>query len=313
MTTEEPRALTRSVSATPSLACDLSWLLSVAARPSMQARYPQLAEVFDGREELARRVRMFWPDDPEESCFSEMLVLAHHAGALGQTDPGALWEAIAAAVPTVPLDLPLPSESPEERAVILARIRRLRRSRRLLGSYLELLADVWEPVDALWQRSLPVIEQTGRHVLSEYRRGRPLEAFLTPACEVVEARLPEITANVHAGQPLLFVPCLFFGTSLYLEFPDLAVVGTGVGPGDALARARTESVARRLKAVADPTRLALLHSLASAPSTIGELAALFCLAQPTVSLHMKVLRQSGLVQATRGGGSSRAFGRRHSR
>ncbi len=117
--------------------------------------------------------------------------------------------------------------------------------------------------------------------------------------------LPEIVSSVEAGKPLLFVPCLFFGSSMYLEFPDLVVIGTGVGHGDAVARARTESVARRLKAVADPTRLALLHSLASAPSTVGELAMLFRLAQPTVSMHVKVLRQSGLVRSERRGGRLR--------
>jgi ArsR family transcriptional regulator len=92
---------------------------------------------------------------------------------------------------------------------------------------------------------------------------------------------------------------------MYLEFPDLVVIGTGVGQGDAVARARTESVARRLKAVADPTRLALLHSLATAPSSVGELATLFRLAQPTVSMHVKVLRQSGLVRSQRQGGRLR--------
>jgi hypothetical protein len=61
MFTEEtaPQRRTR-VTASPSLASDLSWLLSVAARPSMQARYPQLAEMFNGREDLADRVRDFW-------------------------------------------------------------------------------------------------------------------------------------------------------------------------------------------------------------------------------------------------------------
>ena len=78
-----------------------------------------------------------------------------------------------------------------------------------------------------------------------------------------------------------------------------------MGQGDVVARARTESVARRLKAVADPTRLALLHSLATAPSTVGELALLFRLAQPTVSMHVKVLRQSGLVRSERQGGRLR--------
>jgi DNA-binding transcriptional ArsR family regulator len=117
--------------------------------------------------------------------------------------------------------------------------------------------------------------------------------------------MSDILANVDAGEPLLFVPCLFFGSSMYIEMSGLVVIGIGVGQDDVVARARTESVARRLKAVADPTRLALLHSLASAPSTVGELAMLFRLAQPTVSMHVKVLRQNGLVRAERQDGRLR--------
>src|SRR5271163_2044220 len=118
--------------------------------------------------------------------------------------------------------------------------------------------------------------------------------------------MPEILAKVEVGQqPLLFVPCLFFGSSMYMEVSGLVTIGTGVGQGDDLARAQTESVARRLKALADPTRLALLHSLATAPSSVGELAMLFRLAQPTVSMHVKVLRESGLVRSERQGGRLR--------
>ena len=219
--------------------------------------------------------------------------------------PEALWRAIEAAVNTVPLDLEMPSESAEERAVFLERFRMLRESPELLRSYLELLEEVWAPVDDMWQQALPMIEEAGRHLLAQYERGRSLEILITPGCDILEERLPEIVANVEAGQPLLFVPCLFFGSSMYLEFPGLVVIGTGVGQGDAVARARTESVARRLKAVADPTRLAILHSLATAPSSVGELAMLFRLAQPTVSMHVKVLRQSGLVRSERQGGRLR--------
>ena len=175
----------------------------------------------------------------------------------------------------------------------------------LLRSYLELLEEVWAPVDDMWQQALPMIEEAGRHLLAQYERGRSLEVLITPGCDILEERLPEIVANVEAGQPLLFVPCLFFGSSMYLEFPGLVVIGTGVGQGDVVARARTESVARRLKAVADPTRLAILHSLATAASSVGELAMLFRLAQPTVSMHVKVLRQSGLVRSERLGGRLR--------
>jgi len=295
-----------SVTAAPSLASDLSWLLSVAARPSMQARYPQLAEMFNGREDLADRVRGFWGEGSEETCFTEMQILADHAGATTETDADALWRAIEAGVATVPLDLEMPSETPEERAVYLERFRQLRGSPDLLASYLGLLREVWAPVDDMWQQALPVMQEAGRHVVAQYERGRSLETLIPAGCDILRDRMPDILSAVGSGrQALLFVPCLFFGSSMYLEFPGLVVIGTGVGQGDVEARARTESVARRLKAVADPTRLAILHSLATAPSTVGELAMLFRLAQPTVSMHVKVLREGGLVLSERRAGRLR--------
>jgi DNA-binding transcriptional ArsR family regulator len=301
MFTEDPAGpRTRSVSAAPSLVTDLSWLLSVAARPSMQARYPKLAEIFKGREDLAGRVRTFWEDGSEETCFSEMQVLAQHAGAVRATDPDELWRAMGAAVPTIPLDLAMPSESPEDRQIFLSRFRELRDSPDLLQSYLALLEEVWAPVNEMWQQALPILEEAGRHLMAQYERGRALESFIPKGCDILDERLPTIVANVESGrQPLLFVPCLFFGSSMYIEVSGLVIIGTGVGQGDAESRARTESVARRLKAVADPTRLAILHALANAPSSVGQLAILFRLAQPTVSMHVKVLRENGLVQAQR--------------
>ena len=272
----------------------------------MQARYPQLAEMFNGREDLAECVRGFWGEGSEETGFAEMQVLAHHAGAMTETDPGALWQAITTAVATVPLDLEIPSESAEERATYLDRFRRLRESPELLRSYLDLLKEVWAPVDDMWQQALPVIDEAGRHVVAQYERGRSLEVLIPTGCDILRDRMPGILSAVESGQrALLFVPCLFFGSSMYLEFPGLVVIGTGVGQGDIEARSRTESVARRLKAVADPTRLALLHSLGTAPSTVGELAVLFRLAQPTVSMHVKVLRQNGLVRSERRSGRLR--------
>ncbi len=186
------------------------------------------------------------------------------------------------------------------------RLRRLQESPELARAYLDLLREVWAPVNEMWQQSLPAIEEAGRHyVAAQFERGTTLDVLVTPGCAIFRERLPRISSDIETGKPLVFVPCLFFGSSLYLDFPDLVLIGVGVGPGDAEARARTESVARRLKAMADPTRLAILHSLASAPSSVGELAALFRLAQPTVSMHVKVLRQAGLVHSERAGGRLR--------
>src|SRR5580704_8711870 len=307
MLTEATGPIAKQVTATASLVTDLSWLLHVAAGPSMQAKYPKLAEMFEGREDLAESVRNFWNDSsPQEDCFTEMQVLAQHADAVGVTDPDVLWSAIEKAVATVPLDLEMPSESPEDREIFLGRLRRLRESPTLVRSYVDLLEVVWAPVDAMWQQALPVIEEAGRQIVAQYERGRSLELLIPQGCDILHARLPDIVAKVELGQqPLLFVPCLFFGSSMYLELSGLVTIGTGVGQGDAVARAQTESVARRLKAVADPTRLAILHSLATAPSSVGELALLFRLAQPTVSMHVKVLRQNGLVRSQRQDGRLR--------
>jgi DNA-binding transcriptional ArsR family regulator len=293
---------TRTLVSAPSLACDLAWILSVAVRPEWRPNFPLVAEQLAGREELAERVRTFWSDTSVGICCTEMQVLAHHAGALGETSPGALWDALKGALSTVPTDIGLESESPEERRIFLHRLERLKDSPSLFRSYLDLLREVWEPVDEIWQPSVPLLEEAGQTVVSEIEGGRPLADLVGAGCESFNSRLAEITARIDSGYPLLVVPCLFFGKSLYLEFPGLTLIGSGFHRSDVAARTRTEALARRLKTVADPTRLALLHYLAGTPSTVGDLAAVFRLAQPTVSMHMKSLRESGLVRSERKGG-----------
>ncbi len=48
-------------------------------------------------------------------------------------------------------------------------------------------------------------------------------------------------------------------------------------------------------ALADPTRRAMLARLAKGPATVGELAAPHAMTLPSVSRHLKVLEQAGLV------------------
>lgn len=55
------------------------------------------------------------------------------------------------------------------------------------------------------------------------------------------------------------------------------------------------------RALADPTRRALVERLARGHATVGELAAPFEVSQPAISHHLKVLAQAGLVVMTREG------------
>ncbi|MFZ5441341.1 MAG: ArsR/SmtB family transcription factor [Myxococcota bacterium] len=52
-------------------------------------------------------------------------------------------------------------------------------------------------------------------------------------------------------------------------------------------------------ALADPTRRAILARLAEGEATVSELAEPFHLAQPTISKHLRVLEEAGLIEAAR--------------
>jgi DNA-binding transcriptional ArsR family regulator len=55
------------------------------------------------------------------------------------------------------------------------------------------------------------------------------------------------------------------------------------------------------RALADPTRRDILAMLRERPRTAGEIAAAFKTAWPTISRHLGVLRDAGLVTAERDG------------
>ena len=64
----------------------------------------------------------------------------------------------------------------------------------------------------------------------------------------------------------------------------------------------SESLAARFKALADPTRVAIVNRLAACEECcVCDLNDAFDLSQPTISHHLKVLRDAGLVEASRRG------------
>jgi ArsR family transcriptional regulator, arsenate/arsenite/antimonite-responsive transcriptional repressor len=57
-----------------------------------------------------------------------------------------------------------------------------------------------------------------------------------------------------------------------------------------------------LRAIAHPTRLGILRQLAATPETCAcDFTELFAVRQPTISQHLKVLREAGLVVTRRDG------------
>src|SRR5512140_2894726 len=60
-------------------------------------------------------------------------------------------------------------------------------------------------------------------------------------------------------------------------------------------------VDRSIRALADPTRREILRALQRGPLTAGEIGARFPLTGASVSHHLAVLKEAGLVQAERDG------------
>lgn len=60
-------------------------------------------------------------------------------------------------------------------------------------------------------------------------------------------------------------------------------------------------VARRFAAMGEPTRLRILQILLQGRSTVGGLSARLDVAQPSVTKHLAVLRDAGLVELEREG------------
>ena len=63
-----------------------------------------------------------------------------------------------------------------------------------------------------------------------------------------------------------------------------------------------EELAARFKALADPTRVAIVNRLSTADEVcVCNLTETFDLSQPTISHHLKILRDAGLVESSRRG------------
>jgi ArsR family transcriptional regulator, arsenate/arsenite/antimonite-responsive transcriptional repressor len=94
--------------------------------------------------------------------------------------------------------------------------------------------------------------------------------------------------------------------SIYLEVLNPAATAACCSPlsAEPLSAGQAEQVAPLLKALADPVRLRLMSLVASHPggeACVCDLNDAFDLSQPTISHHMKVLHDVGLVEREKRG------------
>jgi len=174
-----------------------------------------------------------------------------------------------------------------------------------------LLGALWQEVAAYWSaEGRPLAERAAHEVerrLAEH--GDVVRALPSHHFAQFEALAAKLRTQAARG-PLFIVPlALASGGGFHLESSRAAALGFGLQAEDVHARteAQVGHVARRAKALSDPTRLMLLSLLARYPTTqltVGDLARQLGVSQPTVSGHLKTLREAGLVQVERQGNRS---------
>src|ERR1700722_18974804 len=74
--------------------------------------------------------------------------------------------------------------------------------------------------------------------------------------------------------------------------------------GPAMSPGAAADLALSFKALADPTRVSIVNRLAAGDCCVCDLTAVFELSQPTVSHHLRILREAGLVETERRGTSA---------
>ena len=288
-----------------SVAVEIDWALSGALRLGQKAMRPELEDLYTRQAGLADDVAGLWAPDEALSYagFLELSILAFGGGLLFSLDSDALLQSLDRLCTSPPQRLVLASETPDDRERVLQRLHVLRASAKRRRHYVEVVTRVWSALRPAWEaHGLPAVQAAVAAKQTVLSRNPDWREYAANDC-----KLPDLGGLVEAlgpGDELAVVPAYFTHTGLLVDLPGLVVVGIGTGDTDAGARARTEQMARRLKAVADPTRLAIMAGLARNEMTVTEIANRVDLAQPTVSNHVKLLRDAGFV-TVRSDGRSR--------
>jgi ArsR family transcriptional regulator len=170
----------------------------------------------------------------------------------------------------------------------------------------------------LWQVLAPHWDSEGREIAEKacqtFRReftesGDVLKALPPHHFTQFEISALQIRTSQERGR-ILVAPLYFAGSGGFNnQFSQTHFIGYGLSTESLFedSNSRLDELATRFKAFSDPTRLMLLGFIARwhrMPLTVGDLAVQLGVSQPTVSGHLKILREAGFVTVEKKGNRS---------
>jgi DNA-binding transcriptional ArsR family regulator len=297
--------VTSEIKVAPSAPLELMWLMhNSEANHELIGPYATQEAI---RLRFGAEAKAFWGDGVRG--YTDLVILAHRSDTMFDLDLKAFFSRFEEAAAD---DAPVPamlSETPEERKAFAERLRKLRTEPDVRARYLTLLQSVWAAACDEWEtmgRSAAAI------AAAEWRERLRNGAGFMDILErqhVWKSRpqLDELAGAAAADGRLVLSPGWFFGEIHVDEIEGMMYVGRGIRARDDAEDRRMVAthVASELKTLADPTRLRILLCLAREPASVTEVARDFKLSQPTVSGHVQLLREAGLLEEKTEGRSAK--------
>jgi DNA-binding transcriptional ArsR family regulator len=292
----------------PSVPAELAWIMDLLTQDARYAE-PALAEldasllpgVRNLRAAVKERAMRLW-NDPLTGC-PELLLVADQADCLRKDDAARLLAWLTTGGGGSPVaSYELLTEPAVDRPAIRVRLRRLREEVETRRAYRDLIAEVW-------RLAAPVWEERGRRLAFEAcgRWRSRLDAGISIE-DLMPPRHPLTYADRLGFEDIFTERAEFALSPLYFclsggQVVDLTAYVHIAAPASDLLPVRkvrdAAFVADRLRVLAEPTRVHILIQLLSAPAGVMDVARVLHVSQPTVSGHLKVLSEAGLVQRRR--------------
>ena len=307
MPVESGNPVCRAVS--PSAPSELAWLLNLLTQTARYAE-PALAELDSSllpgigrlRKPVQEQLSQLWHDGLA-GC-PELLYAAQDADCMldDHLDRLLAWLAKTGEKPAS--GRAMLTEPEQDRHTIAERLRRLHDDATARHVYRGVLVEVRQVALSAWEhRGRAVVAKACDAWKARLSTGVSIHELVPPRHPLTYAdRLGFDDLFMHRHEfvvsPLYF--CMSGGHVLDLDdYVHVAVPASDLLP---VRKARDAAfVSDRLRVLAEPTRVLILIQLLSAPSGVMEVARSLRMSQPTVSGHLKILRDAGLVQPRRFG------------
>jgi DNA-binding transcriptional ArsR family regulator len=307
---------------TPSPALELAYavhylIVRLAHLDAGQHEVGWVAPLLEAERDLVQSLRAFGPDHEIGEIGPALLVLAARYGYVRDGAPDRFLRDL----PTLPgryvedgVDAAGERAQDEEGAAREATFRttmvRLE-DPSLAGDLRDLVARLWQALAPAWQRDGRAAVQRAADEFAEAfdRSGSVLAALPQHHFTRFEQTAHSIREGEQRGR-VVVVPLYFASTGGFnFQIDDGHYVGYGLQSETIFERtaARVGTLAGRVKTLGDPTRLmalTLVGRFASLRLTVGDLAEHIGVSQPTLSGHLKLLREAGLVSVERRGNKS---------